>query len=997
MGLNPISLSYKTKSPFFLRTKWRFFNLHSPLRALKWRSRIKHMELDTQHLNKEQKQAVTYGKGPVLIVAGAGTGKTTVITYRLAYLIQQEKAKPEQVLAVTFTDKAAEEMEERVDRLLPYGYTDLWVSTFHSFCKRILQEHGLDIGLTTDFRLLNPTASWILMRQNLEKFNLDYYKSLGNPTKFIHALVAHFGHCKDQVIYPEDYLKYSKKVKDKHEKKRIHEIAYAYQVYQSLLLENNLLDFGDLINYCLELFQKRPLILKQYRAKFKYILVDEFQDTNWAQYELIKLLAGPKNNLTVCADDDQAIYRFRGASFGNIVQFRKDFLEAKQIVLIKNYRSSQNILDITYKFIQQNNPNRLEFLEKIDKSLKATKQDKGIIEHLHFQTLEQEATEVVNKIIEILNQDKKANFNDFAILVRANDHANIFSRALERADLPYQFMALRGLYSKPVILDIISYFKLLDNYHESAAIYRILNLPFLKIHENDIAKITQYSNKKSKSVYQSLQELFLIPDLSEKAINQINFILNLIKKHTELAVEKNISEVFVAFLQDFGYLEYLGKKENQEGIGYVNRFFTKLKSFEESNLDPRLRNFMEELILELESGEQGKLSFDIEQGPDMVRLMTIHSAKGLEFKYVFLVNLVDKRFPSIERKQPITIPENLIKDIIPEGDIHLEEERRLFYVAMTRAKKSLFFTSAEDYGGTRKKKLSRFLNELGYQKTKKPAIKKQETASIITGSSEAFHRKRRASALILPNHFSFSQLRAFENCPYQYRFAHILKVPIRGKAVFSYGKTIHNTLFAFIKNHYESGFPVEEILFENLLKVYQEQWIDDWYENKSQQQEYFETGKRTLKIFYKDFLETKPTILFIENKPAAEQYFNLKINHDTFIGVIDRIDKIENGVELIDYKTGTAKEKLSAQDKEQLLIYQIAAEQVLGLKPRKLTYYYLDQAQTLSFLGTEQDKEKQKQKIIFQIEQIKKSDLSATPGWQCKFCDFKDICEYAQK
>ena len=296
------------------------------------------MDLNLKKLNKEQREAVIHKEGPLLIVAGAGTGKTTVITQRITYLIEKKLAKPDEILAVTFTEKAAGEMEERVDKLLPYGYVDLWISTFHSFCERVLRDYALDIGIPADFKILDQTSSWLFIYKNLDKFNLDYYKTLGNPTKFIKALISHFSHCKDQGIYPEDYLEYAKKLEtdndelsEEQELDRIKEIALAYKTYQRLLLGNSFLDFGDLINYCLKLFKERPLILKKYREKFKYILVDEFQDTNFAQYELIKILATPRNNLTVTADDDQSVYKWRGASFSNIIQFKKDFPKAEQI------------------------------------------------------------------------------------------------------------------------------------------------------------------------------------------------------------------------------------------------------------------------------------------------------------------------------------------------------------------------------------------------------------------------------------------------------------------------------------------------------------------------------------------------------------------------------------------------------------------------------------------------------------------------------------------
>ncbi|HRY63599.1 MAG TPA: UvrD-helicase domain-containing protein, partial [Patescibacteria group bacterium] len=421
-----------------------------------------------ERLNLEQKEAVAYGDGPLLIVAGAGTGKTTVITERIAWLIEQGLAKPEEILALTFTDKAAGEMEERIDKVLPYGYVDLWVMTFHSFAERILKAHALDIGVPNDFRLLTQTEQWLLVRNNIEKFKLDYYRPLGNPTKFIHALIKHFSRCKDEEIWPEEYLRYteelrmnldgmesgvkngkskiqisnqiqnpkSKKIKrgeevageldgriDLIEVNRLEEIANAYHIYQQLLLDNSVLDFGDLINYTLKLFRTRPNILKYYQKQFKYVLVDEFQDTNFAQYELVKLLAGERRNLTVVGDDDQSIYKFRGASVSNILQFKDDYQEAAEVFLNKNYRSRQNILDLAYSFIQLNNPERLEIKIQeykntriqeypnkksgvLTKKLEAEIGGEGEIEYYQAGDEAGEVEWVVNKIIGIYNRER---------------------------------------------------------------------------------------------------------------------------------------------------------------------------------------------------------------------------------------------------------------------------------------------------------------------------------------------------------------------------------------------------------------------------------------------------------------------------------------------------------------------------------------------------------------------------------------------------------------
>ena len=1413
------------------------------------------------NLNPEQKQAVTHTSGPLLIVAGAGTGKTTVITRRLAWLIEQKLAKSNEILALTFTDKASEEMEERLDKLLPYGYVDLWVSTFHSFCEKILKAHGLDIGLSTDFKLLSQTDAWLLIRQNLEKFNLDYYRPLGNPTKFIQALITHFSRLKDEEIWPGEYLEYAEKlrlnagarvdeggvkvrskmldVRGKMSKKdtsniqhptsnsneiaRIEEVANAYHVYQQLLHENNYLDFGDLINYTLKLFRTRKNLLAQFQKQFKYILVDEFQDTNWAQYELVKLLAGNKRNVAVVGDDDQclppdtnietkegrkkikdikqgdlvttavgkgylsyknvtrifknkkktnfitfitkrgfkikvtdnhkmfcfipprgdskyfyvylmhrqglgwrmgitndltvrlrlersadkiiaikscdserearyyetlyslkyniptvcfkdrkgvviknewlqrlykdidteenvkklaadlnidlnshhfcldtvnrgnklrvkinlelcsrnyrskyskngylinpqvlhklsletsdgsivkrlkragyhlsegrengfrlrisnvdigklgqeslriqkitngiieqsfklgkvsfqtlkalmmpaknvmvgqylpvvtnkavfydrvtkkelsesrkpttvydleiekthnfiangfvvhnSIYKFRGASLSNILQFEKDFPKCEKVVLTKNYRSSQNILDLSYKFIQQNNPNRLEVAlskkspttnegeqtfarlqegEGISKKLQSQTKGAAEIKLLHTKTSDDEVQSVIKKILELKSSDKgvsnppapeggqalarlqgesQTTWSDFAILIRANSMADAFCRGLARAKIPYQFLASKGLYTKSIILDILAYFKLLDNYHEGAALYRLLNSPMFKISPRDQSSLTYYCYKTADSLFEALQKISAISGISEDSVKKVQSLLSFIEKHSSLAKEKNTAELYVNIIKDIGLEEFLIKKDDQashEDLNHLNQFYTRIRKFEDGNIDPKLRYFMQEINLEIESGEQGKLQFDADVGPDMVKIMTIHGAKGLEFKYVFIANLVDKRFPTINRQDPIQVPDELVKEILPQGDIHLEEERRLFYVAMTRAKQGLFFTQADDYGGTRAKKPSRFLFELGMEDKKlemREMLESRDVKKNKIAQSQAFKHPalsnvegssiQASSPKHLPSHFSFSQLSSFQKCPLQYKYSYILRIPIHGKANFSFGTTMHSTLQKFFAQSLNQTGGQSSLFSESssdtkiklpslseLLKFYEESWIDDWYESKSSKKDYKEKGKKILKDFYELIKDNPPQV------QGLEKSFNLRLGDYSIRGRIDRFDKIDDGIELIDYKTGAIKEKLNPEDKEQLLVYQIAAEEVLGQKPTKLTYWYLDSNQPVSFLGTDEDKEKLKSDLLSRINQIKNSDFPPTPGWPCKFCDYREICEY---
>jgi DNA helicase-2/ATP-dependent DNA helicase PcrA len=508
----------------------------------------------------------------------------------------------------------------------------------------------------------------------------------------------------------------------------------------------------------------------------------------------------------------------------------------------------------------------------------------------------------------------------------------------------------------------------------------------------------------------------LIPGISAKTQEKVAFILSLIQKHSEIARTKGVSEVLVSFLEDSGYLKYLIDTDDDEKIDLLNQFLKKVKAFEETTIEPTLKNFMEEMNLELESGEEGKLDFDPELGPDMIKVMTIHGAKGLEFKYVFIANMVDRRFPTDQRKDPIELPDEMIKDIKPTGDVHLQEERRLCYVAMTRAKKALYFTSAEDYGGQRKKKLSRFLTEMKYNADAE--LKDEKTGLLAEKLKPADRLKTKVQPQYLPEHFSYSQLAAFEKCPLQYKFAFILKVPTRGKSVFSFGKTMHNTLEKFLKMMNEPAVEVfkQESLFgeavtkktatkkktktdvyDKLEKLYQENWIDEWYGNQKEKDEYYKLGKKILKEFYSQFEKNPPKILMMNGAPALEMPFNLKIGGNTLYGVIDRIDETERGIQIIDYKTGQSKDKLDVDAKEQLLIYQIAAQEVLHIQPTQLSYYYLNDGKFATFLGSEQDIIEQKARIIDDIEKIKNSEFTATPGWQCQYCDFKDICDFAQR
>lgn len=944
-------------------------------------------------LNPEQKAAVTHVEGPLLIVAGAGTGKTKVIAQRIAWLIATGRAAPGEILALTFTEKAASELEERLDELLPIGYVELWALTFHGFGERVLKERGIDIGLAADAKLLDETGAWLTVRDRLTDFGLEYYRPLGDPARFIHYLLDHFSHAKDELVTPPQYRAYAEALEaEPDEKSRVLEVARAFEVYEQLLLERKQLDFGALISESIRLFRERPSVLAEFRKRFKYILVDEFQDTNVAQYELVKLLSGQDGNLTVVGDDDQSIYKFRGASVSNILAFKDDFPKAAQVFLTRNYRSKQEILDVSYRFIKQNDPNRLEAKLGLSKRLVAERGSGGTVIHANLADIDDEARYVAEEILRLKESDPDAAWGDFAILARANSHLKPFMEALTRRGIPHLYVASRGLYVKPVIQDAICYFKLLDNYHESPALHRVLSWPIFGIPALDVIKLTHEADRKSWSLYETLHEAGTL-GFSPETVEKFRRIEALIEKHAERARKtapaRLLKEVFV----DTGYYEDLLKEETSEtleAISCLNQLVRRIQTYENDEPRPTLRGFMRVLDWELESGEEGRIPTDLAEGPDMVKLMTAHTSKGLEFKNVFVVQLVARRFPGDNRREPIPFPDALVKETPNEGtDAHLEEERRLFYVACTRAKDRLYLTAAEDSGGARKKKPSRFIDEVFADEENKAVI------SVVTSPKKSgFHESEtpssgseRAIVLELPSSFSFSQLAAFENCPLQYKFAHLLKIPTLDKGPLHFGKLIHAVLETFIEAY--KAKPEAPMALDELLAIYESQWTGEWYDDAEERERFHRAGREAITRAHARTLAERPTPWM------TEAPFTLKIGGYVLKGKIDRIDKLPDGTAvIIDYKTGKSKERLDAGMKEQLRIYQLALADVYQVKTSRLAFWFLKD-DVLQEVEPEENLDEIRASIDEKITEIKNSSFAPTPSEHtCKYCDFKDICRY---
>ena len=953
-------------------------------------------------LNKEQKEAVEHGDGPLLIIAGAGTGKTTVITERIKWLVSSGKTKPSEILALTFTDKAAREMEERVDIAMPYGYTDMWISTFHSFCDRILRQEALQIGLNPGYKLMNEAEMTQFLINNLFKFDLDYFRPLGNPTKFVGGMLQHFSRLKDEDVSPNEYLRWAQtqnaklKTQNKEEYEKFLELARAYETYEKLKIKEGMMDFADLIAHVLQLFRTRKNVLQQYQKQFKHLLVDEFQDTNYAQNELAILLAGKRANITATGDDDQSIYRFRGAAISNIIQFKKNYPKAKIIVLTKNYRSTQTILDDAYQLIQNNNPDRLEVKEKIDKRLEAVREIKGKpIEFIHAERVENEAELAASTILKLKTEDSKLQYSDIAILVRANNHAEPFTRALARAGIPYQFLGPGQLFRQAEVKDLIAYLKVLYDIGDDIALFRMLSMEHFDLSARDLAGINSYGRKNNLSLLEACEKVEKI-FVSKKTMDQIAWLVKMVHRHLKLLPKETAGQILYYFLEETGLLRKMAEYKTtleEKGAQNISTFFDRLKTYEVDHEDASVRAVVDWLNLSMEMGESPLASNIDWTMENRVNILTVHSAKGLEFPVVFLVNLVAARFPTRERREQIPIPGGLIKEILPVGDYHEQEERRLFYVGMTRARDRLFLTAADYYGeGKREKKLSPFVIEvLGEEAIKSSnQLINQSTNQL---SLLEWAKPEEENHLIIQsynhpiNYLSYSQIDAFNTCPRQYRFRYIQRIPVPPSAPASFGNSIHKALRDFYQEIREG----RKLTKKDLLTMLEINWLPQGYASKAHEERMKKQGQRMLADFYDQFdAKIIPKEL--------EQPFIIRINPGLKIGgKIDRIDEQKGKLEVIDYKTGKVMEQKEIDKSLQMTIYALATTDkgIYGKKPEEvtLTFYYLDTGEKKSTKRTADQLGEVKKELVEKAKEIEKSGFEPKPSNRCEFCDFKLLCE----
>lgn len=676
-----------------------------------------------EQMNEMQQEAVCHVNGPLLILAGAGSGKTRVLTHRTAYLIEEAGVNPYNIMAITFTNKAAGEMRERIDQIVGFGSESIWVSTFHSTCVRILRRHIDFLGYDTNFTIYDSDDQKTVMKEICKRLEIDtkIYKE-----KFFLNVISS---AKDSCISAE---KFALEVQGDFQKKRQ---ATVYMEYQKVLKANNALDFDDLIVKTVELFQNNREVLDYYQERFKYIMVDEYQDTNTAQFKLIQLLAGKYKNLCVVGDDDQSIYKFRGANIYNILNFEKEFPNAKVIKLEQNYRSSQNILDAANGVIANNYSRKAKALW--------TQNEAGNKVDFHqfdnaFEEADYIASDIVSKV-----RNGKYTYKDCAVLYRTNAQSRLFEERFIQSNIPYKIVGGVNFYSRREVKDLLSYLKTIDNAKDDLAVKRIINVPRRGIGATTLAKIGDYAFEKEVTFYMALRAADEIPGLNRSLPKLQSFATFIQAMRTKLEF-LSVSQILEEIIEQTGYVAELEAEDTIEAkarIENIDELLSKVVSYEESAQEPSLSGFLEEvaLVADIDS---------LDETSDYVVLMTLHSAKGLEFPQVYLAGMEDGLFPSymsIASDNPVE---------------ELEEERRLCYVGITRAKENLCISCARQRmirGETQYNRVSRFVKEIPKELLAGEIRKEKETKEpetpVYQKAKSAFKAKPMALTQAQPKPF----------------------------------------------------------------------------------------------------------------------------------------------------------------------------------------------------------------------------------------------------
>jgi len=964
-------------------------------------------------VNDAQRRAIAHGEGPLLVIAGAGTGKTRVITERIRHLLQSDESlSGESILGLTFTKKAAGEMKARVVIAAGERGKAVMLATFHSFCETLLAEADPQRVMLDEF------DHWILLRRNLRRLHLEKYRRLADPGQFLNDFVEFFSRCQDELVSCEDYHRYAAGLAARLEPEREtldedtlaerletvalqQELARAYRASEELLREKNRVSFGSLITGAVGLLKRDAQLRDALQKKYRYILVDEFQDTNIAQLRLLELLAGPARNIVAVGDNDQAIYRFRGASFGSFKLFLERFAGWKEgqdstpfrVALTENYRSTPNILRVAMQVIGQNAVSA-DFPKKVLSPNKPAGEKIRIVE---LATPEEESRWVASELQRIHGAGRR--WKDFAVLYRQHAHRDHLVEELSRRKIPFVIARL-SILEHPLVRDVLAYLRLIAAPYDDIACARVLAAPAWHLEAGDLVRLATRARKEKKAIYDLLQlpQGQLAFDHSHTALGQLVEFVSSQRKILKRCTAREILGSLTEWLE----IPQRAKEHDQK---YVKRLAEFMKEWEPKSETRSLAEFIEYLDYYAQAG--GVVSLEEDAPIDAVQLMTVHGAKGLEFPQVFLLRVNNRAFPATERSRVFEFPVELMKEGGPAEQFHIQEERRLFYVALTRAEERLTITTVTEKKG----KVPVFIEDIVME----PAVKRQDVRQMMpklpTGMEDRAPEDRQDDAQLFPAAeepakifsriadwaeefhppsaepltLSPSAVNGYRICPQRYLFGYLWSLREGPKAAMSFGAVMHTTIKRFV-DQLRKGV---KLPFDEVQRIFETEWNAKGFEDEYQEQEYKKDGLEQLRVFHAGMMMELPQTL------GQEKAFELPLDNNVIIkGRIDQINSLGNKreVEIVDYKTGRPKKDADAKKDLQLSLYALAVKEILELEPVRLVFHYLQNNQRQETTRDAKQLDEAQRIVQEAAADIRAGEFPAKRGFICRNCAYKPIC-----
>jgi DNA helicase II / ATP-dependent DNA helicase PcrA len=922
-------------------------------------------------LSEAQRAAVAHDQGPLLVVAGAGTGKTRVLVERYRRL-RQEGVPAERILLLTFTEKAARELLDRVELEdnLPAG--ERFVSTYHAFAQRFLQEEGWLCGIPKAFRIVSEVRKWELMRDVLLERRPPHLFHAQRPYERIGELLKLVERAKQELVSPQEFRAWADAsgTVDDPVLAAQREAAVVYGDYQERLLAEERLDFDDTIYFSVQLLTQEPSVAARQSQRFAHLMVDEFQDTNFAQSRLLELLAGPDRNLCVVGDDDQSIYKFRGASVANLRRFRAVFPNAAVLRLEENYRSRGPILRAAGRLIAED-PDRLE------KRLTATRGEGRPLNVLTASNVTEEADAVAALVKNAIDEGKYRP-NAIAILLRANAHLHNFARALQRRGVAYQVTGGRGFYQQPEIKDCLAYLRAVDSPDDTVCLMRLLSLPRYAADPVQAGRWSRQARDDGRRFFDLLQE-----STDEGARR----LADDLRRFNGLALRLGVDDLFYEVMEQTHYLDlerFLGPIERLQVSANVQKLAELIAAYCDEHPDHHLSAYLKHLDA-TEAAQADEEIAPLDETVNAVHLMTVHQAKGLEFGLVVVPHLVEGRFPASRRSEGLTLPNELLKEELPPAELHLAEERRLAYVALTRAREEIVCTLAGRYEGVRDWRPSRFLTPIRGDEARELAASRllEPPAGGLVEVARQVELPLNDAPPIAA--LSYTQLDTYLRCPQMFQYRFVFRLPTRPKPQMQFGRILHEAL----KDALGSIEREKPLTWAMVDSAYVAAWARERFCAPEQAPSLQDLGRAYLHRAFDAGDLSKPLLL--------EQPFSLRVDGLRLTGRIDRVDRHPDGrYEVIDYKTGSAKKASDLQRDLQLGVYALAAREVFRFDPLSLSYYYLETSERITVDKPRERLEEDRQTIVKVAEGIRAELFPAKPDrMKCGGCDFRLLCPSA--